>query len=77
MFCQINHYAKNKALLEKDPEHRASLWHLKEHEWILQEVNQKTIGKWLCIHISQKISNDLSEVPMRDIIFKEEYKIMT
>jgi len=28
-----------QALLEKDPEHRASLWHLKEHEWILQEVD--------------------------------------
>jgi len=28
-----------QALLEKKPEHRASLWHLKEHEWILQEVD--------------------------------------
>ena len=45
MGCQNNYAKKNKALLEKDPEHRASLWHLKEHEWILQEVNQKTIGK--------------------------------
>ena len=31
-----------QALLEKKPEHRASLWHLKEHEWILQEVEKKT-----------------------------------
>ena len=38
IFCQNHNYANNKALLEKDPEHRASLWHLKEHEWILQEV---------------------------------------
>ena len=29
-----------QALLEKNPDHRASLWHLKEHEWILQEVKQ-------------------------------------
>jgi serine/threonine protein kinase len=28
-----------QALLEKNPDHRASLWHLKEHEWILQEVD--------------------------------------
>ena len=29
-----------QALLEKNPDHRASLWHLKEHGWILQEVKQ-------------------------------------
>ena len=35
-----------QALLDKNPEHRASLWHLKEHEWILQEVKRDENQNW-------------------------------
>ena len=34
-----------QALLDKEPSHRASLWHLKEHEW-MQQVQENPLKEF-------------------------------
>ena len=54
-----------QALLDKNPEHRASLWHLKEHEWILQEVKRYKNQNWSNVNFHQV---DASQYQLYDVI---------
>ena len=59
-----------QALLEKNPDHRASLWHLKEHEWILQEVKQNpTVLSFECVLCTDVLDQvDASQYQLYDVI---------